>query len=74
MLASRVSTRNRLKEIQIMVIQMSRSYENASPVVLFEIVKDTTACSSTVFYGLLAWANLHAHNPSKAVRGRRHSA
>jgi hypothetical protein len=26
----------------------------------------TTACSSTVFYGLLAWANLKAHLPSKA--------
>jgi hypothetical protein len=33
---------------------------------LFEIVRGATACSSTVFYGLLAWANLHAHSPSKA--------
>ena len=33
---------------------------------LFEIVRGTTACSSTVFYGLLAWANLHARNLSKA--------
>jgi hypothetical protein len=33
---------------------------------LFEIVRGTTACSSTVFYGLLAWANLPAHNLSKA--------
>jgi hypothetical protein len=32
---------------------------------LFEIVRGTTACSPTVFYGLLAWANLPAHNLSK---------
>jgi hypothetical protein len=33
---------------------------------LLDLVQGTTACSSTVFYGLLAWANLHANNPSKA--------
>jgi hypothetical protein len=33
---------------------------------LFAVLRRTTACSSTVFYGLLAWANLHANNPSKA--------
>ena len=33
---------------------------------LFDIVRNTTACSSTVFYGLLAWANLQPHKPSKA--------
>ena len=33
---------------------------------LLDLVQGTTACSSTVFYGLLAWANLHAHKPSKA--------
>jgi hypothetical protein len=33
---------------------------------LLDLVQGTTACSSTVFYGLLAWANLHAHNLSKA--------
>ena len=44
-----------------MVIQMNRPYENA-PSVILEIVKGTTACSSTVFYGLLAWADLRAHN------------
>lgn len=48
-----------------MVIQMNRDYGNADPVILFEIVKGT-ACSSTVFYGLLVWANLYAHDPSKA--------
>ena len=33
---------------------------------LLDIVRGTTACSSTVFYGLLAWANLHAQNLAKA--------
>ena len=33
---------------------------------LLDLMQGTTACSSTVFYGLLAWANLHAHNPSTA--------
>jgi hypothetical protein len=32
---------------------------------LFEIVRGTTACSSTVFYGLLAWANLQAREPAR---------
>jgi hypothetical protein len=32
---------------------------------LFDIVRGTTACSPSVFYGLLAWANLSTHNPSK---------
>jgi hypothetical protein len=32
---------------------------------VLDIVRGTTACSSTVFYGLLAWANLPARNPSK---------
>jgi hypothetical protein len=44
-----------------MTIQMNRTYENAPTVILFQIVKGATACSSTVFYGLLAWANLNAH-------------
>ena len=39
---------------------------------LFEMLRGTTACSSTVFYGLLAWANLHAHNPSKSRDHHRH--
>ncbi len=33
---------------------------------LLQVWASTTACSSTVFYGLLAWANLNAHLPSKA--------
>ena len=33
---------------------------------LLDLVQGTTACSSAVFNGLLAWANLHAHKPSKA--------
>jgi hypothetical protein len=33
---------------------------------LLETLRSATACSLTVFYGLLAWANLHAHKPSKA--------
>lgn len=49
-----------------MVIQMNRTYDNAPPPILLDIVKGTTACSPTVLYGLLAWANLHANNPSKA--------
>ena len=33
---------------------------------LLDLAQGTTACSSAVFYGLLAWANLHANKPSKA--------
>ena len=33
---------------------------------LLDLVQGTTACSQMVFYGLLAWANLHTHNPSNA--------
>jgi len=40
---------------------------------LFEIVRGTTACSSTVFYGLLAWANLHTHGPSNAHTHSKHT-
>jgi hypothetical protein len=35
---------------------------------LLDIVQGTTACSSEVFYGLIAWANLNAHNASHAER------
>jgi hypothetical protein len=48
-----------------MVIQMNRTYDNAPPAILLDIVKGTTACSPTVLYGLLAWANFPANNPSK---------
>ena len=40
---------------------------------LLDLMQGTTACSSTVFYGLLAWANLHAHNPSNAHTHSKHS-
>ena len=33
---------------------------------VLDIVRGMTACSSKVFYGLLAWANLNAHNSSSA--------
>jgi len=31
-----------------------------------DLVRGTTACSPMVFYGLLAWANIHARKSSKA--------
>ena len=41
---------------------------------LLQVWASTTACSSTVFNGLLTWASLNAHLPSKAeittVEGR----
>jgi hypothetical protein len=40
---------------------------------LFDLVQGTTACSSTVFYGLLAWANLHTHSPSNAHTHSKHT-
>jgi hypothetical protein len=39
---------------------------------LLDLVQGTTACSSTVFYGLLAWANLPTHNPSNAYTRTKH--
>jgi hypothetical protein len=33
---------------------------------LLQVLASTTACSSRVFYGLLAWASLDAHRPSNA--------
>jgi hypothetical protein len=33
---------------------------------LFQVIARSTACSSMVFFGLLAWASLSAHIPSKA--------
>jgi hypothetical protein len=32
---------------------------------LLDLVLGTTACSSTVFYGLLAWATLRRSRPSR---------
>jgi hypothetical protein len=40
---------------------------------LLDLVQGTTACSSTVFFGLLAWANLPADNPSNAHRQTKHT-
>jgi len=34
---------------------------------LFRTMARTTACSSWVFYGLLAWASLNVHPPLKAA-------
>ena len=39
---------------------------------LLDLVQGTTACSSAVFYGLLAWGNLHTHNPSNAHTHSKH--
>ena len=41
---------------------------------LLDLVQGATACSSTVFYGLLAWANLQTHNPSNAHTHSKHTA
>jgi hypothetical protein len=51
-----------------MMIQINRAYDNAPPATVFDIVKGTTACSSTVFYGLLAWADLRAHNSKDPLK------
>ena len=40
---------------------------------LFDLVQGTTACSSTVFYGLLAWANLPTDNASNAHTQTKHT-
>lgn len=40
---------------------------------LFDLVQGTTACSSTVFYGLLAWANLSTDNSSNANTQTKHT-
>jgi hypothetical protein len=40
---------------------------------LLDLVQGTTVCSSTVFYGLLAWANLPTDNPSNAHTQTKHT-
>jgi hypothetical protein len=40
---------------------------------LLDIVQSTTACSPMVFNGLLAWAYLHARNPSNAHKQTKHT-
>jgi hypothetical protein len=37
---------------------------------LLDLVQSTTACSSTVFNGLLAWANLHTPQSLKRARAQ----
>ena len=51
-----------------MTIQINPAYDNVLPEILFDIVKGTTACSSTVFYGLLAWADLRAHKSKDPLK------
>jgi len=40
--------------------------DGRTPKDLLEVLAGTTACSSAVFYGLLAWASLNAPLASKA--------
>jgi hypothetical protein len=40
---------------------------------LLDLVQGTTACSSTVFYGLLAWADLPTDNLSNAHTQTKHA-
>ena len=47
-------------------------FEGARPHRL-DLVQGTTACSQMVFYGLLAWGNLHTHNPSNAHTQTKHT-
>ena len=41
--------------------------DGRTPKDLLEVLAGTTACSSAVFYGLLAWASLNAPLPAKAA-------
>ena len=43
------------------------AYNDGAPKDLFQAIAGSTACSSMVFFGLLAWANLNAHMPSNAL-------
>jgi hypothetical protein len=46
--------------------EVARTLNDSAPNDLLQVLVNTTACSSTVFYGLLAWASRDAHLPSKA--------
>ena len=46
--------------------ELARKPDGRAPKDLLEVPAGTTACSSTVFYGLLAWASLNAPFSSKA--------
>jgi len=45
----------------------TRKHNGGALTDLFQAIARSTACSSRVFYGLLAWANLNAHMPSNAL-------
>ena len=55
------------------ITDVVRDFEEAqkpdgrTPKDLLEVLAGTTACSSAVFYGLLAWASLNAPLPAKAA-------
>jgi len=40
------------------------AHNDGTPKDLFQAIARSTACSSMVFFGLLAWASLNAHLPS----------
>ena len=42
----------------------ARKPDGRTPKDLLEVLAGTTACSSAVFYGLLAWASLNAPLPA----------
>jgi hypothetical protein len=54
-------TRNQKEE----AMNTKHRHHSVARTELFEVVRETTACSPTVFYGLIAWANLRGHNSSK---------
>jgi hypothetical protein len=43
----------------------ARTHKVSAPKDLLEVIARSTACSSIVFAGLLAWASLDAHRPLK---------
>src|SRR6516165_2069113 len=60
--------RNKTMSLQINDVALdfdATDFEGVRPDLL-DLVQGTTACSSTVFYGLLAWANLQARNLANA--------
>jgi hypothetical protein len=42
------------------------AHNDGTPKDLFQAIARSTACSSMVFFGLLAWASLNAHPSSQA--------
>ena len=43
----------------------TRTHNVSAPKELLQVIARSTACSSIVFSGLLAWASLDAHQPLK---------